>query len=70
MAMEFGLGSSALHLLFLFPRQPALGPGSGFTDWENPRLPHQLTVEKQESQRQRSSYSGKGCNFTQKSNAG
>lgn len=40
--MEFGLGSSALHLLFLFPRQPDLGPGSGFTDWENPRLPHQL----------------------------
>ncbi|KAG5211562.1 hypothetical protein JEQ12_013991 [Ovis aries] len=29
-----------------------------------------LTVEKQESQRQRSSHSGKGCNFMQKSNAG
>lgn len=62
MAMELGLGSSALHLLFLFPRQPDSGPGSGFTDWENPRLPHQLTVEKQESQRRRSKHSGKGCN--------
>ena len=47
--MELGLGSNSLHLLFLFPRQSDLGPGSGFADWENPRLPHQLTAEKQES---------------------
>ena len=70
MAMELGLGSNSLHLLFLFPRQSDLGPGSGFADWENPRLPHQLTAEKQESQRQRSNHSRKGCNFMQKSNAG
>ena len=62
--MELGLGSNALHLLFLFPSQYDLGPGSGFADWENPRLPHQLTAEKQESQRQRSNHSRKGCNFS------
>ena len=47
--MELGLGSNALHLLFLFPSQYDLGPGSGFADWENPRLPHQLTAEKHET---------------------
>lgn len=59
MAMELGLGSNVLPPLLLFPRLTDLGPVSGFSDWENPGLPHQPIVQKQESQGQRSNHSGK-----------
>lgn len=64
--MELGLGRNALHLLLPFPRQLDLGPVSGFSDWENHGLPHQSIVEKQESQGERSSYSGEVHNTVQR----